>query len=233
MPRQLQTIVLSQSEARAIDEAIIRQLGIPGLLLMENAAHGVTQQLTRYAAGNQVVIVCGPGNNGGDGLAIALQRAADGLMSHVIMETAGKPLSADAQSNFEFLTRSGVPVQVVKENGVADGLLDSLTPDDWIVDSLLGTGINGDLQAPFDRWVSAINSSRAHVLAVDVPSGLNCDDGTCGNACVRADTTVTFVGMKQGFLAPTAQQQTGQIVIAHIGVPHDWVAKWLNDYRSR
>jgi NAD(P)H-hydrate epimerase len=231
MSGELQNLVLSQPEARAIDAAITQQLGLPGLLLMENAAHGVTEQLTQCAHG-EVVIVCGPGNNGGDGLAVARQRSALGQTTRVLLETAGKPLSPDAQSNLDFLTRSGVDIEILNGTDSDCAKFDRLTPNDWIVDSLLGTGISGNLRAPYDRWANAINSSRARVLAVDVPSGLNCDDGTCGDPCVQADVTVTFVGMKRGFLAPNAEQWTGKVLVAPIGVPRDWVEHWLSNTRA-
>lgn len=231
MSEELQELVLSQAEARAIDNAIVQQLRIPGLLLMENAARGVTEQLTRRAVGN-VIIICGPGNNGGDGLAVARQRSALGLTTRVLLETEGKALSADAQSNLDFLTRSGVDVDMMDDQSDLNSILESMTSDDWIVDSLLGTGIKGDLRSPYDGWVTAINSSTAKVLAVDVPSGLNCDNGTCGSACVRADVTVTFVAMKRGFLVPEAQQWTGQVQVAPIGVPLIWVKNWLKSYRT-
>jgi len=231
MSGELQDLVLSQAEARAIDSAIIRQLGLPGLLLMENAAHAVTEYLTRHASGN-VVIVCGPGNNGGDGLAVARQRSALGLSTQIILERAGKELSSDAQHNYDFLTRSGGNVELSDAISDIDTMLNSLTREDWVVDSLLGTGIKGSLRAPYDRWVNAMNASLAQVLAIDVPSGLNCDNGTCGDTCVRANVTVTFVGMKQGFLSPDTQHWTGEVLVAPIGVPLDWVENWLNDYRT-
>jgi NAD(P)H-hydrate epimerase len=123
-------------------------------------------------------------------------------------------------------------VQEVNGDGDYQKSLSDLSANDWIVDSLLGTGIRGDLRPPFNTWVQEINASPARVLAVDVPSGLNCDDGTCGNDCVRADLTVTFVGTKRGFLAPTAAAYTGRVVVAHIGIPELWIHDWLQQRRT-
>lgn len=225
-------LILSRSEVRAIDEAAIRSLRIPGLLLMENAARGVTEQLHHLCRHAQVTIVCGPGNNGGDGLAVARLLAAEGIGSRVLLETAGRSLSEDAQSNLDFLTHCGVSVQVFSGSPDRGEWLSELTPNDWIVDSLLGTGVRGELRAPFRSWVQAINTSPAHVLAVDVPSGMDCDDGTCGDDCIEADRTVTFVGMKRGFLAPSASKYTGSVVVVHIGIPHEWIRQWLQQRRS-
>ena len=224
-------LILSQAEVRAIDAAAIRSLGIPGLLLMENAARGVTEQLHRVGGAERVTIICGPGNNGGDGLAVARQRAAEGSRSRVLVETAGRRLSESTQSNLKFLTNCGVPVQMLNCSPGGRELLSDLTPSDWIIDSLLGTGVRGKLRPPYTSWVQAINASPARVLAVDVPSGMNCDDGTCGPDCIEAEYTVTFVGMKRGFLAPSAIKYTGRVVMAHIGVPENWIREWLRQQR--
>ncbi len=225
-------LILSQDEVRAVDAAAIHSLGIPSLLLMENAARGVADQLYLYSDLDQVTIICGPGNNGGDGLALARQLAAAGSRSRVLLETGGKPLSTDAQNNLRFLTNSGVSVQDVNGGAGCQDWVSDLPANAWIIDSLLGTGIRGELRPPYNNWAQAINASQAHVLAVDVPSGLNCDDGSCGADCVRAELTVTFVGMKRGFLAPTASTYTGRIVVAHIGIPQLWIQNWLQQRRS-
>ena len=228
----LNRLVLSQDEVRAVDAAAIHALGIPGLLLMENAARGVADQLFCFREPGEVTIICGPGNNGGDGLALARQLAAKGCQSRVLLETGGKPLSADTQNNLGFLTNSGVPVQEVNGSVDCQEQLRELSANDWIVDSLLGTGIQGELRPPFNTWVQAINASPARVLAVDVPSGLNCDDGSSGDDCIQAELTVTFVGMKRGFLAPSAETYTGRVVVAHIGIPQIWVHDWLQQRRA-
>lgn len=228
----LNQLVLSHDEVRSIDAAAVESLGIPGLLLMENAARGIADQLGRVVESGQITIVCGPGNNGGDGLALARQLAARGCESRILLENAGKSLSIDAQSNLQFLTNSGISVQVVEEDAQCRDLLSEMSANDWVVDSLLGTGIRGELREPFRSWVQAINASPAHVLAVDVPSGLNCDDGSCGNDCVRAELTVTFAGMKRGFLVPAAATYTGRVVVAHIGIPETWVRDWVQGQRA-
>ncbi|MCH2201299.1 MAG: NAD(P)H-hydrate epimerase [Fuerstiella sp.] len=225
-------LILSRDEVRAIDAAAIKTLGIPGLMMMENAARSTAQQLPDLDPSRLVTILCGPGNNGGDGLAVARQRAAGGSSSRVFLETAGKPLSTDTRSNLEFLTNSGVNVQILNDSSDCGKLLADMAPDDWIVDGLLGTGVHGELRSPFSLWVEAINASPAQVLSIDVPSGLNCDDGSCGNQCVQANVTVSFVGMKRGFLTPSAAKYTGRIVIGHIGIPLAWIHDWLIRYRE-
>ena len=230
MSQPAHKLVLTRSEVRAIDEAAVRELRIPGLLLMENAAHAVTSVLVADAS-QQIVIVCGPGNNGGDGLAVARQLAATGRRPRVLLEASGRTLSDDARTNLGFLERSRVTVERIDSNADPAGLLDEFTANDWIVDCLLGTGVSAALREPFVHWVHAINASAARVLAVDVPTGMNCDDGSVGNVAVCADQTVTFVGVKSGFQTPTGRDLTGTVTVAPIGLPIPWIRSWLDRFR--
>ena len=230
MSQPTHKLVLTRSEVRAIDEAAVRELRIPGLLLMENAAHAITSVLVAQAS-HQIVIVCGPGNNGGDGLAVARQLAAIGRRPRVLLETAGRTLSDDAHANLEFLERSRITVQRIDSNADPAELLEEFTVNDWIVDCLLGTGVSAALREPFVRWVHAINASAARVLAVDVPTGMNCDDGSVGNVVVTADQTVTFVGVKSGFQTSTGRDLTGNVTVAPIGLPMPWIRSWLDRFR--
>lgn len=214
---------------RQIDAAAVQELGMTGLLLMENAARGACEVLEALRPQSRIMIVSGPGNNGGDGLAMARLLAADGIESEVHLVRAGKSLTDDNQSNLEFLYRSGIAVHNADPKSVQT-VLAGLTPDDWIVDALLGTGIRGTLRSPFLEIVAAINQSSAQVMSVDVPSGLDADSGEpCGMA-VRADVTVTFVATKAGFRFPDAQPYLGRIEVRHIGVPQRWLKTWCETH---
>jgi len=211
---------------RQIDAAAVHELGIPALLLMENAARGACEVLESLNPAGRIVIACGPGNNGGDGLAIARLLAAKELASDVYLIHGGKTLTDDAQSNREFLDRSGIAVLDVETNVVCN-VLESLSASDWIVDALLGTGICGDLLSPFREIVESMNRSEAQVLSIDVPSGLNADTGEPCGVAVRAEVTVTFVAKKTGFRNAVAKSYLGQVEVRHIGIPHRWLVEWL------
>jgi NAD(P)H-hydrate epimerase len=222
--------VLTREQARQVDTAAIQRLGLPGLLLMENAARGVIEELTtRLGSHGRVLILCGPGNNGGDGLAIARLLASAGIDGTVYLVRAGKDLTDDANQNLGFLLASGRTVLEGETVNSWEQVFDELTDNDWILDCLLGTGARGGPRPPFLAIIKAINESSAQVLAVDVPSGLDCDTGLVEGVCINADATVTFVGMKRGFLQPSARKFTGDVVVAHIGIPLAWVRSWLND----
>ena len=214
---------------RQIDAAAVEELGMAGLLLMENAARGACDVLETAMPQGRIIIVSGPGNNGGDGLAMARLLAANGIDSEVHLVPAGKSLTDDAQSNLEFLYRSGINVVEADEKNLRT-VLEVLTPDDWIVDALMGTGIRGTLRSPFVEIVNAINRSSARVLSVDVPSGLDADTGEPCGVAVRAEVTVTFVATKVGFRFPHALPFLGRVVVRQIGVPQRWLTAWCETH---
>ena len=144
---------------------------------------------------------------------------------------AGKSLTDDAQSNLEFLLRSGISVQEA-DTRILQSVLAVLTPSDWIVDALLGTGVRGTLRSPFLEIVEAINHSAAPVLSVDVPSGLDADSGEPCGAAVRAEVTVTFVATKTGFRFPHALPYLGRVVVRQIGVPQRWLSAWCETHTT-
>ena len=204
------------------------------MLLMENAARGVCDVVfQRLPNAERIVIVCGPGNNGGDGLALARQLAAHDVSTEVVVFRTRKKLTNDAETNLNILTAAKISVQDAVDTCRMTSALQALTEKDLVVDCLLGTGVRGAPRAPFCELINAINDSPARVLAVDIPSGLDCDSGIAEGACVRADRTVTFVGLKQGFLVPGANTFTGEVTVAHIGLPAAWVRDWLIARRSR
>ena len=225
-------IVLSRDEVRTLDAAAMNELGVSGMILMENAARGACDILVQHFGikqhqGRPTTIVCGPGNNGGDGLAIARQLLAIGVPVDIHLVRGQKTLSHDAAENLAILKRAGVEVCELKTQEMLDLHLSRLTTADVVVDCLLGTGVKGAPQEPFASIIRSINGSAARTLAVDVPSGLDCELGTADGDCIKAVRTVTFVGWKRGFLLNSVQQFTGEVSVAHIGIPESWVRAWL------
>ena len=214
---------------RQIDAAAGQELGMAGLLLMENAARGACEVLEGVNPQGRILIVSGSGNNGGDGLAMARLLAANGIDSEVHLVRAGKSLTDDAQANLEFLHKSGLTVHEADSNSLQT-ILRVLTPDDWIVDALLGTGIRGTLRSPFLEIVEAINESSARVMSIDVPSGLDADTGEPCGVAVRAEVTVTFVATKAGFRFPQALPYLGRVEVRQIGIPQKWLSAWCETH---
>jgi NAD(P)H-hydrate epimerase len=213
-------LCLSREQVRAIDRRAIEEFGVPGVVLMENAGRGAAEVLLSLGARGPVVVCCGKGNNGGDGFVIARHLDNRGVPVRVLLFTRPEALTGDAAINCEIVRRSAISFDV-RDGATVDGeaLRRELAAAEWVVDALFGTGLAGPVRAPFDAVIAAINASGAKVLAVDIPSGLDCDSGQPLGATVRADHTVTFVAQKLGFAQPAARECVGQVHVADIGAP--------------
>jgi len=204
---------LTREQVRSIDGNAIREYGLSGLVLMENAGRGCADKLCELGIRGKVVIVCGKGNNGGDGFVIARHLDARGYDVRVILIAEPAELRGDAAANYSVLSKAGFPMFS------EDGLKEELLSADWIVDALLGTGASGDPRPPISDVIRQLNASSARKLAVDLPSGLDCDTGLLGNPTFRADHTCTFVAPKVGFANPAAKEFLGTVSVHDIGVP--------------
>jgi NAD(P)H-hydrate epimerase len=204
---------------------------VPLLTLMENAGSAVAEfARSAYPTAKTFGIICGKGNNGGDGFVIARHLDNFGWPVKVLLFAKPSELAGDAAVMFEIVKRSGLKIEYFAANAVRfeDYLNDELTNfgDGWIVDALFGTGLSGAVREPFDRVIAAINASPAPVLAVDIPSGLDCDTGQPLGIAVRADVTATFVDRKAGFFAEEAQPWLGEVHVLEIGAPRALVAQY-------
>jgi NAD(P)H-hydrate epimerase len=211
---------LSRDEVRAIDRRAIDEFGVPGVVLMENAGRGAAELLLSLGVSGLVVICAGKGNNGGDGFVIA--RHLDNAGHSVRVFLFGRPadLTGDAAINYQIIARSGLAITIDAEKVFDDAVLRSeFATAAWIVDALFGTGLTGPVRSPFDQVIAATNISGKRVLAVDIPSGLDCDTGQPLGPCVRATHTVTFVAQKKGFANPAAKEWLGQVHVVGIGAP--------------
>jgi NAD(P)H-hydrate epimerase len=211
---------LTRNQVRAIDRRAIDEFGVPGVVLMENAGRGAAEVLLSLGARGAVVICCGKGNNGGDGFVIARHLDNRSVPVRVLLFADPATLSGDAALNHGILRRSGMVIDVRAGPAIdEDALRQELAAAEWIVDALFGTGLTGAVRPPFDRVIAAVNASGAKVLAVDIPSGLDCDTGQPLGPTVRAQHTVTFVAEKKGFANPAAREWTGVVHVADIGAP--------------
>lgn len=211
--------VLSRDEVRSVDRRAIDEYGMPGVVLMENAGRGATELLRSLGIQGQVVICCGKGNNGGDGFVMARHLDNHGARVCVLLFARPEELTGDAAVNYHVIARAGLKIDVRCDASDTEALRRELAGRDWVVDALFGTGLKGPVRPPFDGIISAINDSGARVLAVDIPSGLDCDTGQPLGATVKALHTATFVALKKGFLEPAAKPWLGQVHVIDIGVP--------------
>lgn len=192
------------------------EMGIPAIVLMENAGRGAVETLLQIGARGPVVIVCGKGNNAGDGFVMARWLHALGRPVAVEMFADPQDLRDCAATAFAPLARLGVRINRADEKTPA-----RLHGSQWIVDALLGTGAHGKVQPPFDQAINWINAANRSVLSIDLPSGLDCDTGrplSEDSPVVEADHTVTFVARKKGFDNADSLKYTGTVHVVSIGV---------------
>jgi NAD(P)H-hydrate epimerase len=210
---------LSRAEVRDVDRRAIDEFGMPGIVLMENAGRGAAELLVQLGIGGRVIVCAGKGNNGGDGFVIARHLENRGVEVRVLLFADSQTLQGDAATNFHILRMAGTPIFEYHATTKPDTWAAELRSCGWIVDALLGTGMQGTVREPMATVIHHINDAGVPVLAVDLPSGLDCDTGQPLGTCVRAAHTATFVARKLGFDAPAAAPFIGEVHVVDIGVP--------------
>lgn len=218
-------VLLSRHWSQEVDRRAVAEYGLSGLVLMENAGRGLADVLTaRLRAADTspsgaVAICCGRGNNGGDGFVLARHLDLRGYPVRVLLWGDPDSLSGDAAANFHVLRQADIAVELMDQVADPNHLRAALADASWAVDALLGTGARGEPRPPLDRVIGAMNAAACPKLAVDVPSGLDCDTGQAAQHTVRATVTCTFVAKKTGFAAATAAPYLGEVEVLDIGAP--------------
>ncbi len=169
--------VLTREAVRALDRCAIEQYQIPGIVLMENAGRGCVDVLCQIGIKGSVVICCGRGNNAGDGLVMARHLDLRGYRVQLLFWSDPNTLAGDAGVNYQIACQGALPMRTLTAGDDAAALPTVLQQADWIVDALLGTGARGMPRAPLDAVIDQMNASPAKKMAVDVPSGLDCESG--------------------------------------------------------
>lgn len=202
----------SAAQSRALDESALAALGLAGNALMERAGEAAFAVLRRrWPRARRLAIVCGPGNNGGDGYVLArLARAAGRTATVMIVEGAPAPRGDAATADAAFAATGGT-TQPVSQSGLREA--------DVIVDAIFGTGLERPLTGSWRAAVDAINAAGRPVLALDLPSGVHSDTGRVLGCAVHAQATVAFVGLKLGLFTGAGPAYSGEIVFDDLGVP--------------
>jgi NAD(P)H-hydrate epimerase len=215
---------------RDFDAHAVAHCHVPSLLLMENAGAAATEVVVRELLsgrirGARIALVCGTGNNGGDGLVIARQLAVRG--AHPLVFLAGNPgaLSPDARTNFEAWQGIGGQVRELAPGESLAELAEAADEADVIVDALFGTGLDRAIEGQLAEVIGVINRARAPRFAVDVPSGLDADTGSALGVAVEAQVTATFAHYKLGLLTPIGARHAGRVFVVDIGVPSSIVGQ--------
>jgi NAD(P)H-hydrate epimerase len=214
--------ILTAEAMREVDRRAIEELGIPGMVLMENAALGVVDAIgENYPEASSAALFCGPGNNGGDGLAIARHLAVRGYEVRICLAAGGRELAGDAGTQLAICRAMGLPVEEVAEGGDLGPVFEAAGGCDLIVDALFGTGLGRALTGTFAALVEGMNELPRPRVAVDLPSGLDASRAEPLGPHVRADLTVTFAALKVAHVLPPAAAACGGLAVADLGIPHD------------
>jgi len=215
---------------RELDRATIEDCGVPGIELMEHAGAGVAQLATEYledSVDSRVIVLAGPGNNGGDGWVTARLLAGKGIEAKVATTIPPEKLSGDAKTAFERARDAGIEYAIFPDGSI------TLDKFDLIIDALLGTGAKGAPRGAIAEMVDRANAGRIDIIAVDIPTGVDADTGETPGCAIIATATATFGLPKLGQFRYPGKAHTGRLVVVDIGIPEDIIEAtapgWLVD----
>lgn len=221
----LRNQVLPTARIRDVDRSAIEQFSMNSLVLMENAAINSVRWITeRFPSRPQTVVLCGSGNNGGDGIAITRHLRAQGWGCEGFVLGPLDKLSPDARANAQILASPGSGLHLLDPSDFAQAF-DSIKSSQLIVDALLGTGASGSPRSPMSAWIEAANDSAATRIAIDIPTGINADTGEICSPYFRASATLTFVALKPAMAQAHSAELFGRIEVLPIGIPEQLITQ--------
>lgn len=207
----------SAQNIRDLDSYCIKKLGIPGIVLMENAALKILKHIESNKFKNYI-IVCGKGNNGGDGLVVARHLMSQGMQVKIFIVGNNNP-SEDFLINYNILKNIKANIIEIKGEEELNILRNSIKENSFVLDGIFGTGLKRKVEGLFKEVISIINEESNYTLAIDIPSGLHSDSGKILGVAVKANKTISFVMYKRGFFSYDARNYIGQVVVESIGMP--------------
>ena len=210
MAKKQNNYLYNCDQVRTLDRLAIDRDNISGLQLMQRAGKAVFKHILQHYPKYAITVFCGSGNNGGDGYVIATLAKEKGIAVQLIHLKKPRQLKGDAKRAYEIANEAGVPM--------ADFSPEMVLEDCVIIDALLGTGLKGSVKRTYLDAIELINNSSLAVVAVDLPSGLNADTGDVENICVKAQTTISFIGLKQGLFTNHGPDHCGKIIYQDLAV---------------
>jgi NAD(P)H-hydrate epimerase len=214
--------VVTRERMRWIDEVTINEYGLPSLVLMENAGSGafrvILEEYPQVKKG-KVAVICGSGNNGGDGFVVARWLHCEGV--NVVVYLLSGRMSRDCETNFEIAKRMGVPIHMMDTEERLGSLSQEIMEADILVDAIFGTGISREVSGYPVKVIELINTSSCPIVSIDLPSGLDADTGRPLGISVKADLTITFGLLKRGLLLFPGAGLAGKVRLVGIGIPKE------------
>lgn len=214
---------ISSNQMYEIENIGHTKFGMKKVLMMENAGFGVADFIIKRFKNKQdsklkILAICGSGNNGGDAMVAARHLTCSGINLKIIFlgETSSIK-TEEALTNFQIINKMNKTIELIINSKVDTKIKKQVLNADIIIDGIFGTGIKGDIQDPHLSVIKLINKSKSYIVAVDIPSGLNPNNGEITGDCVRANTTITFHRIKIGLL--NNRKYTGNLILKKIGIP--------------
>lgn len=208
--------VVTVKQIQQLDEEAITRYGVPSLALMENAGRGVFEAVMKVRPA-VVTVVCGLGNNAGDGFVAARHLINAGVKTHLILIGRADQLKQDALINYSILKRLKYPIQEITR--LTARTLAMIREADVVIDAIFGVGLNREMTEPFKSVIETLNRDAKKIVAVDIPSGLDGTNGNIYGVCIQAHKTVTFSFAKRGFYQNAGPKLTGKVMVVDIGIP--------------
>jgi len=219
---------LTREEMRELDRKAIEEYKIPGIILMENAGRNVAEEVLKMLDDPhqaKVAILCGKGNNGGDGFVVArhLHNHSIHVDVFLIARVSDILKDGDAGTNLQILLTTKIPVNEILDIPGVNNILKELRNYNILADALFGTGLSGDVREPFKTLIHGVNNLNKPIISVDIPSGLDCNTGKILGAAIKATKTVTFAIAKKGFFLNDGPSYTGKVIVSDISIPRELI----------
>lgn len=221
--------VVTPKQMNQIDSTCIEEFGIPGIVLMENAALCVVNEIISFMdqlQGKSIAILAGKGNNGGDAFAVSRHIFNKGAKVRLFIIAKREEITGDAATNIDIAEKSGVKYEEIISEEQIERIETVLKHADLIVDGMFGTGLKGNVTGVAEKIIKLINTSEVPVIAIDIPSGINGETGKVMGVAVKASKTVTFGLPKIGLIIHPGCEYAGVIKTVDIGIPHKAIDKF-------
>ena len=215
--------VISLEKASVIEKEVINQVGIPGIVLMENAAQEIFSEIVNK--GERFIIYCGTGNNGGDGLALARKLISASRRAKIVIIGDMDNTTEEFMINYNILCKINCPIEIFNST-INSKFISDILEADVVIDAIFGVGLNREISGVYFDVIETINKNAKFIVSIDIPSGLDGNLGTVRNTCIRADETYTVEVIKKGFLLYSASQYLGKVKIIKIGMPREVISKY-------
>ena len=225
---------VTAAQMQSLDRRASLEFAIPSLLLMENAGRGLaelcTEVLSRAKTGpkKRALVLCGKGNNGGDGFAAARHLSNRGFAVEIFLLAAPAQLKNDALLNYQIASSMKIPIETIEEESDIAALRSALVKSHLSLDALFGVGFKGEISGIYEEAIDALNSSGKPVVAADIPSGLDADDGSVHGVAIQAKWTGTLGLPKKGLYEGEGPRHAGEIRVIDIGLPRELLVGGIN-----